>query len=401
MIRMGAWTPIRREALGGRGVWALLAALIALYPSCGTSKSTSGTDAGATDVGVLDLLISEVGNEAASPDSSGDATGPGGILSRCRFDESAATARAVLAVSVDGVVVLVMSDGTTREVYRFTAARPAAGTSFWIRLQPIGEDIFAIGTWWGTFDPAIPCALVDGRLACPETDRWVRITRSGEVIGDITQRSIRSSANIGSTMPPDADAGMPGLSAPVAPTPADPASVTWIFPPGLSPMSRAIDSQGWFISVLRDDYAAWVYRSPDAMSDWTRLGASMGQVEEVQVSNIAGTYLVSARGTLSFFVPTQIWRDDAPPGREPDLLQNSVQLVRPETGVVDVIPYGDDISVNLSMDGLCAVNWEPTPTGRLLTIYDLTINGAKRAFLSETIGIGRPNSLWWQDSSAS
>src|SRR6185436_12322711 len=112
-------------------------AVIAVDPACGISNSISGTDAGAADGGVVDLVISEVGNEAAPLDSSSDVTGRGDIPSLCHFDQSAATARAVLAVSVDGAVVLVMSDGTTREVYRFTATRPEAGTSFWIRLQPI------------------------------------------------------------------------------------------------------------------------------------------------------------------------------------------------------------------------------------------------------------------------
>jgi hypothetical protein len=263
-------------------------------------------------------------------------------------------------------------------------------------MQPFGDDIFAVGTWWGTLDPAIPCELRAGALACPATELWVRIARDGQVLSEVTQNFFRSSVSVGNPSPPDA--GMPDVSsAPVPPLPPDPATFTWSFPPGLTLLSRTIDSQGWFVAVLRDDHVAGVYRSPDAVSNWTRLGRRLGQVEEVQVGNTAGTYLIFARGTDSFFVPSQVWRDDAdaPGGGEPELLQDSVQLVRPESNVAEVLNYGYAVSVNLTDDGLCAVNWEPTPSGRQLTIHDLAMNGAKRAFLFEMVGIGQPSSLWW------
>ena len=372
--------------------FALLATLAAFGGGCGTAKATHDLDAAIPLDGFAEVLSADAVAEVPGADALVGDAGTASRPSLCRFDAPAGAARAVLAVAVDGAVLLVMSDGSTRAVYQFTDTRPATGTYFWSRLQPAGADIFAIGTWWGGADPATDCLLRDGLLACPETDRWVRITRAGEVLSQVSQYLLTSSSSIGSATPPDADAGTP--SPPVTPTSRDPSTFNWSFPAGLIPISRSIDSQDWFVAVLRDDYAAGVYRSPDGASNWTRLGKTLGQVESVEVTNTAGTYFIHALGTGSVFVPTQVWHGDAPAGREPELLQNSAQLVRPETDVADVLSYGNDIAVNLSADGLCAVNWEPAPSGRALTVLDLTINGANRAFLSEKVGIGPPTSLW-------
>ncbi len=343
----------------------------------------------ASDAVVSDDAVPDGGDDTPIPDAI-DNAGVDALPSICRFDGPANTARTVLAVAVDGGIVLVMSDGSTLAAYQFTSARPPAGTSFSIRLGRVGADILATATWWGDGDPT-SCELRDGGLWCPETDRFVRISPGGEVISEITRHVIMSSANIGGAPAGDTDAGVPAM--PVAPAPPDPAAFTWVFPAGLIPMSRIIDSQSWFVAVLRDEYRAGIYRSPDAASDWTRLGKTLGQVEQVMVRNVAGTYVIDALGTGRVFVPTQVWQD-APVGQEPELLQNSHQLVRPATGVADVIDYGNEIAVNISSDGLCAANWEPTPSGRQLTVYDLTTNGARRVLVLEKVGIGYPGSLW-------
>ena len=373
----------RAESARGRGDFAVLVvlALAAIEPGCGVSKSTIGVDAGA------DVVAGETGAEVS---------GAGTPASLCAFDRVAgvaATAQAVLAVAVDGAVTLVLSDGTLRDAYQFTNIRPTSGTVFSIRLTPAGQDFLAVGTWWGPSDPSVPCDLIDGHLSCPETDRFVRIARTGEIVSESTQHWIASSTSIGNPAP--ADAGTPDA----ADTPPDPSAFDWTFPAGLTPLGRSIDSQGWFIAILRDAYAADVYRSPDGMTAWTRLGKRLGRVEDVQVNNTAGTYFIRALGTASVFVPRQTWASDAPVERQPELLQDSAQLVRPATGVIDVLTYGADISVNVSPDGLCAVNWEATPMGRQLVTYDLTIAGSKRSFLRENLGIGVPNSLWLPPSS--
>lgn len=369
------------------GLTLALAAMLAIEPGCRTRATVASMDA--SDAVVSDAAVPDAGDDTPIPDATDDA-GVGALPSKCRFDGPANTAHAVLAVAVDGGIVLVMSDGSTLAAYQFISVRPPAGTSFWIRLEPVGADILATATWWGDGDPT-SCELRDGSLWCPETDRFVRISPDGEVISEITQHVITSSANIGSAPARDTDAGVPAT--PVAPALPDPAVGTWVFPAGLIPMSRIIDSQSWFVAVLRDEYRAGVYRSPDAASNWTLLGKTLGQVEQVMVRNVAGTYVIDALGTGSVFVSKQVWQD-APVGQEPELLQNSHQLVRPATGVADVINYGNEIIVNISSDGLCAANWEPTPSGRQLTVYDLTTDGARRALVVEKVGIGYPDSLW-------
>lgn len=374
--------------------WVVLTAAIAIGAGCGSRASTpsgdgsDGTGAG-TDVSAPSTSAPDAADAA---DDAGLSSDTGALLSPCRFDAPAEMARAVLAVAVDGGIVLVMSDGSMRAAYQFTSTRPLPGTLFSIRLAHLGTDIAATGTWWGDGDPS-SCELRDGLLWCPETDRFVRITPDGEVVGQLTSRTITSSPAIGGGLGPDGDAGT--TAAPVIPAPPDPASFTWAFPDALVPMSRLIDSQGWFVAVLRDDYRAGVYRSPDAVSGWTRLGKTLGQVEQVLVSNVAGTYVLDARGTSGFFVPQQLWQD-APVGEEPDLLQSSRQLVRPATGAADVLD--DDagaIAVDVSSDGLCAASWEPTPSGRQLTVHDLTTtSAARRVLLLEKVGIGSPGSLW-------
>ena len=352
---------------------------LAMVIGCGVSKATTGVDAAA------DVVAGETGTEVMG---SGGAPGTTKPASQCSFDGAAATARAVLAVAVDGAVTLVMSDGSLREAYRFMSTQSSSGTSFSIRLMPAGEDFFAVGTWWGPGDPAVPCEVINGSVSCPETDRLVRIAPTGEIVSVVTQHWIAPSSSIGS--PPPLDAGAPDAAV----VPPDPSGFTWVFPAGLIPMSRSIDSQGWFIAVLRDAYAADVYRSRDAMTAWTPLGKRLGQVEDVQVSNTAGTYVILARGTQSVFVPQQTWQQDPTGDRQPELVQDSTQLVRPETGVVEVLNEGGEVSVNVSQDGLCAASWEATAMGRQLVTYELTTAGSRRTFLRERIGIGGTSSLW-------
>jgi hypothetical protein len=67
--------------------------------------------------------------------------------------------------------------------------------------------------------------------------------------------------------------------------------------------------------------------SPDG-STWSPIGRTLGQVETASIEEVGGSYLVIAKGTNDFFVPTQQWAD-APAGQAPELLGRSIQLVRP------------------------------------------------------------------------
>jgi hypothetical protein len=140
-----------------------------------------------------------------------------------------------------------------------------------------------------------------------------------------------------------------------------PAAMSWL---GLAP--SGIVEDGSFLAALRNAYLAGAYRSADAAS-WVLVGRTVGQVESVSVSEVAGTYLIDTQGTSSRFVPQQTWQT-APPGLGPELLGESHQIVRPADGVKEVVQLGFSEQVHLSRDGLCAAYWEGSDT---LSVHDL------------------------------
>jgi hypothetical protein len=141
-------------------------------------------------------------------------------------------------------------------------------------------------------------------------------------------------------------------------------------PDGMRQIGAGMGDDGALLSVLRNDFMAGVFRWADAASGWTRIGKILGEVEQVTVRDVAGTYLVDAQGTNRFFVPAQTWQG-APTGQTPELLQTSYQIVRPVDGVdaeIDPIlaPW-----LRVSSDGLCAAYWASTASGLQLTVHDL------------------------------
>src|SRR5262249_252648 len=144
---------------------------------------------------------------------------------------------------------------------------------------------------------------------------------------------------------------------------------TWALPSGMRALSPyTVGHDGSFARVLRDDHAAAAYVSADGAS-WSPIGKTMGQGESATIQDYAGTFLVDAQGTNDFFVPTPQW-PDAPGGQIPELLQSSVQLVRPATGVAAVInPRWYPVA--LSSDGQRAAYWEEAPSDTRLVIHDL------------------------------
>jgi hypothetical protein len=149
---------------------------------------------------------------------------------------------------------------------------------------------------------------------------------------------------------------------------------TWAFPDGKRSLGWGIAADGALVQALRDDAVAAVFVSPDAASGWTRIGLTMAEVEQIQVQDTAGTFLVDALGTNDFFVPQQSW----PPvsgGEVPQLLQTSDQLVRPVDGVATQIsPRWSNVV--FTRDGRRAAYWEATDSSTRLVIHDVA-SGAK------------------------
>jgi hypothetical protein len=144
---------------------------------------------------------------------------------------------------------------------------------------------------------------------------------------------------------------------------------TWALPDGQRSLGWGIAADGSFVQALRDDAVAAALVSPDAASGWTRVGLTMGQVEEIWLQDTSGTLLVDARGTNEFFVPQQMW--PATPGAEvPQLLQTSHQLVRPADGVATQI-FLAWWGVAFARDGRRAAYWEAVSTGARLVIHDV------------------------------
>ncbi len=145
--------------------------------------------------------------------------------------------------------------------------------------------------------------------------------------------------------------------------------LTPTFPAGMRPLGpTAVGPDGTLARVFRDDNAASAFVSSDGAS-WSPIGRTLGKVETASIQSFGGTYLVSAKGTSDFFVPTQQWAD-APDGQTPELVGTSVQVVRPPDGVAAAIALAW-YPVKVSRDGLCAAYWETTPSGARLVIHDL------------------------------
>jgi hypothetical protein len=134
---------------------------------------------------------------------------------------------------------------------------------------------------------------------------------------------------------------------------------TLAFPPGFRTLQGTLSGRGpWFIDgdgsflvALRNDYVAGIYRSRDGVSNWSLVGRTLGEVEAIAVTAANGTYVIEAEGTNELFVPREMWTAKAPPGQEPELLQRSTQIIRPETNVEEILQR--QLQAAVSEDGLC------------------------------------------------
>ena len=126
----------------------------------------------------------------------------------------------------------------------------------------------------------------------------------------------------------------------------------------------AIDADGSFLVALRNDHVAGVYRSFDGATGWTRIGRTLGQVEFVGVRAVNGTYLIEARGTNEVFVPEELWTVPAPAGEEPELAGTTLQVVRPDTKVSEVLAAEH---VAISEDGHCVAHSD----GKEITVLNM------------------------------
>jgi hypothetical protein len=166
--------------------------------------------------------------------------------------------------------------------------------------------------------------------------------------------------------------------------------LAWALPDGERSLGWGIAADGSLAQLLRDDAVAALFLSPDGASGWTRVGLTMGQVEQIQVQDTAGTFLVDALGTNDFFVPHQLW-PAVPGGEVPQLLQTSHQLVRPADGVAtQILPAWDGVA--FARDGRRAAYWEATSTGARLVIHDVP-SGGKTPVMS-TQDATPPQLLW-------
>jgi hypothetical protein len=156
-------------------------------------------------------------------------------------------------------------------------------------------------------------------------------------------------------------------------------------------MSAGVDLDGAFLGVFRDDTMAAVYRSANAAPPWTRIGRTLTDVETVAVGDVAGTYVIDARGTEAFFAPTEKW--PAPDAGQADLRGTSYQLARPADGVVDVIRPFLYASVVLTKDGLCAAYWDDPSGGHQLNVLDIVRAATVPAFTNGG-SIPYPIAVW-------
>jgi hypothetical protein len=161
------------------------------------------------------------------------------------------------------------------------------------------------------------------------------------------------------------------------------ARLPWSLPAGMRLLGTpSFDADGSLIAVLRNDFMAGVHRSTAAGPDWVPIGATLGDVETVEVANAAGTYVVDTTGTNDWFVTEQTWQP-APAGMEPALRGRSHQIVRPVTGAsLQATP--DMWNIQLSPDGQRALYWEYAAPVRTLLIHDIATD-SKRPIASRAL----------------
>jgi hypothetical protein len=288
--------------------------------------------------------------------------------------------RVALATVQDDNVLFVMSDGSSRAVYHFpTTHLVGPGVS----VVAAGGNVFAMWMLWGPTQDQT-CGQQNGLVECPETDWLVRLDLDGHVLWEKQLSGRASSASVGG----DARRELAGILPPPSPSPGpiwsvvddgdavvrtnlvtgETERIVLALPAGMRPLGPySLDHEGSFARVLRDDTVGSAYLSHDGMS-WSPLGRTLGEVEQAGVQDVNGTYLVTAQGTNSFFSPTQTWTA-APDGGAPELRGDSVQLLRPSTGLTALaLPH---FYIGLTSDGLCAAYVETGPTSDRFVLHDL------------------------------
>jgi hypothetical protein len=287
--------------------------------------------------------------------------------------------RVALASVEDDNVSFVMSDGSSRVVYHFPTVHAVEPS---VTVVAAGRDVFATWTLFGPTEEQ-PCELKDGLLECPETDRLVRLDLDGHVLWEKALAGRASSASIGVDARGEVVRLLPPPSAArrawsivdegdvvvrTNPVTGEAERIVLTLPAGMRPLGpSSVDQEGALARVLRDDAVGSAYLSHDGTS-WTPLGRTLGEVETGDVQDVGGTYLVTARGTNSFFVPTQTWAA-APDGGAPELRGDSVQLLRPSTGLAALAAA--HLFIGLTSDGLCAAYVETGGSGERFVIHDL------------------------------
>jgi hypothetical protein len=345
-------------------------------PSDGAAEASAPeTEVPAPDAGV-ELPLADAGAELGPSDAP--------KLRACASD---GPSRVALVTGQDDKVIYVMSDGSSRVVYRFpTDHKVYPSTSVY---PAAGGDIFAIWTLFGPTDQE-QCEVIDGLGNCPEEDRLVRLDLAGHVLWEKQVSGRSSSASIGRAGRNELAAVLP--PAPPAPGPTwqtaadgdavvrtnlvtgESDRIVFTYPNGLRPLGPySLDHEGSFARVLRDDTIASAYLSRDGTA-WTPLGKTLTDVEEGNVRDVAGTYVISVQGTTSFFNPKQVWSPVPDGGTTGELRWDSVQVLRPSAGLASrAMP---DLWIGMTSDGLCAAYIEQA-SGKFV-LHDLARDARKQ-----------------------
>jgi hypothetical protein len=114
-------------------------------------------------------------------------------------------------------------------------------------------------------------------------------------------------------------------------------------------------TDGELLLAARDASRGGLFRSGDGGASWSRVGPTFAKIQNLDVANRGGTYMLAATDQSGYFF-TAPWKAPETSADAPDHRGAGVFLVRPSQGITRSIQLdpGRSTGVVVSNDGLCA-----------------------------------------------
>lgn len=163
-----------------------------------------------------------------------------------------------------------------------------------------------------------------------------------------------------------------------------PTAASFALPDGFVRFGDArLDFDGALLMPLRNDHWAALFRLDPESSEWHRIGRRLAEIDSLHFAARAGSYTVVTHGNNDLFVPTTTWAP-APSGEEPELLNTSVQVLRPETAIAFEWGGKNSWHLDIAPNGKCVVYSDQAGGGAGAALTLLDLESGDRTVLRET-----------------